>query len=1121
MTKKISTLVKNANTQKTIKIMRLITLFLVIGMSMTYASNSYAQITTLSLDVNNKTVREVFNEIENSSEYVFLYNRATLDANRVVSISAEKETIIEILDKLFADTDNIYKVSDRQVYISKAEKHLEDVDKRTETQQKKTITGIVLDQHGESIIGANVVEVGTANGTVTDIDGRFTLQVEDNAVIQITYIGYLEQNIDTRNRIRFDVVLLEDTKVLDEVVAIGYGVQRKMDLTGSVANVTSDKLNTQSNINIGAALQGKIAGVDIVSQGGSPGAGSRIMIRGIGTLNNANPLYIVDGMYMDNMDHINPNDIESIDVLKDASSSAIYGSRAANGVVIITTKAGSNTEGVPQVDVSLNFGLQTPNKYLNMLNAEEWAEVTTVARAAIGSPILDMAQDLSNKPDNDWQRIMLGSALMQNYNVSLSGGSKAYTYYTSLGYMNQEGVVKGTNYERYTLQFKSDYKKGILSIGNNIVLTNSNDSPHPAESRGGLLGSILQSVPTLDKYDESRVGGYGGSYGDVVNLNHPLGVMDSDLHERYNENIRAYINLYAELELLSGLKYKFNLTPDYHFNRYTTYEGIYDWGLRTNDLTSLAENRGRWNNMLVENTLSYVKNFNNGHNVSLLGGYSYQDNKYRYMTARGKGLPDGIKEIDAATIERVTGGNSSRNVLTSVFARAFYSYKNRYLFTATIRRDGSSKFAKSNRYGNFPSFSIGWNVAEENFMSEVDWLDQLKIRGGYGVLGNQEIGNYQFASTITTGINYPDGYGGLLQGAFPKIFSSPNIKWEETAMTNIGLDFVSFNNRLTLTTDYYIKRTSDILLTVPIPISSGGANDPIRNAGEIVNKGLEFTLGWNDRLDNGISYSVDFLGNFISNEVEKMGTGSQEIWGGATNQNINTSKTVAGYPIGGYWLIPVDGFFHSEAEVAEHSKDGKLIQETAKPGDIRFKDVNGDGVINDDDRVYSGSPFPNFTASLNGTIAYKNFDLMIGLQGVFGNKIYNATRQTLEDVTKGTNFLKEVYDYWTPENPNASHPRLAWDDPNRNTRAESNRYLEDGSFVRLRSLQLGYSVPKNILGQHLENTRVYFNAENLFTITKYSGYSPDVNTSSATARGFDNFIYPTNRVLMIGMNLTF
>lgn len=987
-------------------------------------------------------------------------------------------------------------------------------------QQAKTVTGTVTDVSGEPIIGANIRIKGTTTGTITDIDGNFSIKAEPQSVIEVSYIGYLTQETVINNQKSIRFLLKEDTKTLDEVVVIGYGVQKKADLTGSVANINTEKLNTQSNANIGQALQGKIAGVDIVSQGGAPGSGTRIMVRGIGTLNNASPLYIVDGMYMNSIDHINPNDIASIDVLKDASSAAIYGSRAANGVIIVTTKEGSNTEGKPIIDLSVNLGISTASKFLDMLDAKGWAEVTTIARQAIGKPALDMATDLANKPDNDYQDIMFRPALMQNYNLSVKGGGKYSTYYTGLGYFNQDGIVKGTNYQRYNIQSKNDYKRGIFSAGTNLIISFSHDKPLHQELRGGMIGTILQSVPTLEKYDDTREGGYGGTYGDVVNIPHPLAIIDDNIMDRYNENVKIFANLYAQIELFKGLKYKLNLTPDFSFERYKNYLNKYDFGLATNSITQLTERQRRRRNILVENLLTFDRTFGE-HKISALAGYTYQDSRFRHIQAYGEGLPQGLEEIDAATTNRSNEGNSWRSVLTSILGRVFYSYQNKYLFTATIRRDGSSKFGKNNRYGYFPSFSLGWNVAEEKFMENVHWLDQLKLRGGYGVLGNQEIDNYQYSSTITTGINYPDGNGGLLQGAFPKNFANPDIKWEETAMTNVGIDFMAFNNRLSLTADYYVKNTKDILLTVPIPISSGGANDPIRNAGKIRNNGFEFNLGWMDQPNPDISYGINLIGSFNKNKVIAMGSESGSIKGGSTNQNITTSETKAGYPIGGYWLISTAGYFNSQEEVDAYAKDGKKIQPAAEPGDIKFVDANNDGVINDDDRVFQGSPFPDFTFALNGNMRYKNFDLSIGLQGVLGNKIYNATRQTLEDVTKGSNFLASCLDYWTPENKNASHPRLTWDDPNRNTRAESDRYLENGSYLRLRSVQLGYTFPQTWFKGAIQHARVYINAENLFTITSYSGYSPDVNADNANYRGFDNFIYPTNRTFMLGLNVTF
>lgn len=1094
--------------------MRISTFLLMVCVFCSYAGNAHSQNAKVSIRMNNVKLDKILNEIENQTDYLFIYNNQ-VDINKITSVKVKNEAVAQVLDRILSGTGINYELEGTHIILT-----TEAIKDLHAQQQAKTVTGTVTDVSGEPIIGANIRIKGTTTGTITDIDGNFSIEAEPQSVIEVSYIGYLTQETVINNQKSIRFLLKEDTKTLDEVVVIGYGVQKKADLTGSVANINTEKLNTQSNANIGQALQGKIAGVDIVSQGGAPGSGTRIMVRGIGTLNNASPLYIVDGMYMNSIDHINPNDIASIDVLKDASSAAIYGSRAANGVIIVTTKEGSNTEGKPIIDLSVNLGISTASKFLDMLDAKGWAEVTTIARQAIGKPALDMATDLANKPDNDWQDIMFRPALMQNYNLSVKGGGKYSTYYTGLGYFNQDGIVKGTNYQRYNIQSKNDYKRGIFSAGTNLIISFSHDKPLHQELRGGMIGTILQSVPTLEKYDDTREGGYGGTYGDVVNIPHPLAIIDDNIMDRYNENVKIFANLYAQIELFKGLKYKLNLTPDFSFERYKNYLNKYDFGLATNSITQLTERQRRRRNILVENLLTFDRTFGE-HKISALAGYTYQDSRFRHIQAYGEGLPQGLEEIDAATTNRSNEGNSWRSVLTSILGRVFYSYQNKYLFTATIRRDGSSKFGKNNRYGYFPSFSLGWNMAEEKFMENVHWLDQLKLRGGYGVLGNQEIDNYQYSSTITTGINYPDGNGGLLQGAFPKNFANPDIKWEETAMTNVGIDFMAFNNRLSLTADYYVKNTKDILLTVPIPISSGGANDPIRNAGKIRNNGFEFNLGWMDQPNPDISYGINLIGSFNKNKVIAMGSESGSIKGGSTNQNITTSETKAGYPIGGYWLISTAGYFNSQEEVDAYAKDGKKIQPAAEPGDIKFVDANNDGVINDDDRVFQGSPFPDFTFALNGNMRYKNFDLSIGLQGVLGNKIYNATRQTLEDVTKGSNFLASCLDYWTPENKNASHPRLTWDDPNRNTRAESDRYLENGSYLRLRSVQLGYTFPQTWFKGAIQHARVYINAENLFTITSYSGYSPDVNADNANYRGFDNFIYPTNRTFMLGLNVTF
>lgn len=1095
-----------------------ITAFLFLVISLQVSASTYAQ--RVSLSLKNASLKKVFAEIVMQTDVNIVYDDNILKETSPVSIDVKDITWQQALDKCLKGQP-LYYVTDKNIVRIKRLVRSNDIPADT-TIRRITVTGKVSTPSGDAVPGATIVIKGTTIGITTNATGAYQLPaVPAGGTLIFSYIGMTTKEVAVGNQPLINVTLDNEAIGLEGVVAIGYGVQRKADLTGAVGNISASKLNTQSNANIGQALQGKIAGVDIVSQGGAPGAGSRIMIRGIGTLNNANPLYIVDGMYMGSIDQINPNDIESIDVLKDASSAAIYGSRAANGVIIVTTKSGSNTDGKPLIDFSANYGVQSPAKYLDMLNAKQWAELTTISRAAIGKPAMEMAEDLDKKEDNDWQRIMLKPAAMQSYNLTLRGGSKYFTYYTGLGYLGQNGVVKGTNYKRYNAQIKMEYKRGWFTFGNNTVLSTQQNNPLFSFARGGYLGLILQSIPTLSRYDATNPGGgYGKVFGDAVDLPNPLGILDEKLTKRTWNNYSAFVNFYAEIKLPFGLKYRLNATPDFSLARSSDYQNAYDFGLTSKSISSITDDRSTTNNLLLENLLSYDKTFRK-HKLTALLGYSYQDFKSRYIMASGKGMPDGIYEVGAATQDRLNDGYSGESALTSVISRLFYSYDYRYLITLTYRRDGSSRFAKENRYGNFPSVSVGWNVAEEQFLKGTSWLDQFKIRGGYGVLGNQEIANYMYTSVVTSNINYPDGNGGLLSGAFPKDFANPQIKWEETAMTNIGLDMAFLKNRLSLTADWYTKQTKDILLTVPIPISTGGANDPVRNAGRIRNTGVEATVSWNEVKSSDFSYGVTLTANAMKNDVIAMGDANQVINGGANRTNVSTTRTLAGYPIGGFWLIRTEGLFQNQAEIDAYTEKGTLIQPNAKPGDIKFKDANHDGKINDDDREYCGSPFPTFTMGLNANFTWKGVDVMLGLQGVFGNKIYNATRLELEGVNKGSNFLASTLDYWTPTNTGASQPRLVWDDPNQNSRPQSDRYLEDGSFVRLRSIQVGYTLPRSIFRDKVQKIRVYANIENLFTITNYSGYTPDINSGDATSRGFDNFVFPVNKVFMIGLNLGF
>lgn len=1074
-------------------------------------SPGFAAIAQITLSVKNKSVREVIKEIEKISDFRFFYNDDLSGLNEKISIEAKASDINKIMDQIAGQTSVSYILKSNNQIVLSAEPMSQQQEK------KQMVSGTITDEHGESVIGANVVEKGTTNGTITNIDGKFSLQIKAGARLQVSYIGYLTKEIVVGNQSDIRVLLDEDTKALEEVVVIGYGTQKKADLTGAVANIKAENLNVESNTNILRAMQGKIAGVEIVSKGGEPGNGSSVMIRGIGTFNNNAPLYIVDGMYMDNINFLNPNDIESIDVLKDASSAAIYGSRAANGVIIVTTKSGHDTAGTPTITASANLGFQNATKKIDILNAEEWIKISTLSREAAGKPILDMAA--SPQADTDWQDEIMHTGLMQNYNVSAQGGTKHFKYYVAGGYTNQEGIIRKTGYERMNLQVKTEFKKGIVTIGENVLVSYELNNPvtRSVSRVGGLVGSMLNSIPTYAIMDETKDGGYNGPWGDAVTWANPVGILN--LQQVKNEYYKTYVNTYAMIDLPFDLQYKLNVNTDLWGSYAFNFTPHYDMGLNQSNRNSQTEQRGQTKNLLIENLLTFDKTVGD-HKITALVGYTFQQNKYRGLNAGGAFMADGITVIDAAT-ETNGGSDETVTALTSYLGRIFYSYKNKYLFSATIRRDGSSKFLKNNRFGNFPSFSLGWNVKEEAFMQRFEFLDMLKLRGGYGVLGNQEVGNYLYSADVTANINYLIDGSVMWNGSFPKVFASPSIKWENTEMTNIGLDLVLLNNRLKATAEYYIKNTTDILLQVPIPLSTGAANDPLKNAGHIRNKGFELMLGWDDVISKDWSYSLNLTANTVKNEVIKMGSGGQMIWSGKPNQSgANTTKSLQGYPIGGFWLIEADGLFQSEEEVNAHNKDGKLIQPNAKPGDMRFKDANKDGKINDDDRVYKGSPFPSFTMGLNATLRWRSFDLNVGLQGSFGANIYNSMRPDLEDISKGTNYSSASLDYWTPDNPGASFPRLIWGDPNQNARTDSDRFLESGNFVRITNLQFGYNIPKRVV-PFLNTARIYMNVDNLYTFTNYSGFTPDVNGGSALERGVDRYTYPLPRTITVGINVSF
>lgn len=765
-----------------------------------FALITQGQSARVNIKMENVSIKQVLNSIEDQTNFFFMYNGKLVDVEKKINVNVENQSINNVLRDIFSGSNIKYEIDNRQILLSS-------MNSGSGSQQQTSLIGKVTDESGQPLPGVSVAIEGTTTGTITGVDGSYSLtNISENAVLQFSFVGMKGQKIIVGNKAVINVTLVEDAIGIEEVVAIGYGSQKKADLTGAVANMKAKDLNVESNTNIIKALQGKMAGVEIVSSGGEPGNNTTVMIRGVGTFNNNTPLYIVDGMYMDNINFLNPNDIESIDVLKDASSAAIYGSRAANGVIIVTTKSGQDTNGTPTISISTNIGMQNITKKIGVLNAQQWIDISTASRTAAGLPALDMA--LAPQADIDWQDEMTQPGLLQNYNLSAQGGSKNFKYYVGGGYTNQEGVIVKTGYERMNFQVKTEFKKGIITVGENILVSNEKSLPvnRSVSRTGGIVGSMLNSIPTYNIYDASQDGGFNGPWGDAITWANPVGIMNLVKEEReYN---KTYVNAYAMVDLPFGLQYKLNLNTNLLEGYSYGFTPHYTMGLNTFTSNSMSESRNPTRSTLVENLLTFNKSFGN-HKLTMLAGYTFQNNKFRPLGASGTSMPDGITVVDAATETRGSS-NQTINALTSYLFRLFYSYKDRYLINATFRRDGSSKFIENNRYGNFPSLSVGWNIREEAFMSNIKSLDMLKLRAGYGVLGNQEVGNYVYSSNVSSNINYLVDGSTILNGSFPKVFASPSIKWENTEMTNIGLDAAFLNNRLKTTFEYYEKNTTDI-----------------------------------------------------------------------------------------------------------------------------------------------------------------------------------------------------------------------------------------------------------------------------------------------------------------------
>lgn len=1111
--------------------MKLSVFLLVCSIGLAQAADSYAQKATVSLEMRNQTVKDVLDEIEEQSDFSFFFNIKHVDLQRKVSVVANKSDIFKVLKIVFAGTDVRYSVVDKKIILS-----TEKQESLTVQQKGKVITGVVKDQNGEPVIGANVVEKGTTNGSITDIDGKFSLTVSDKAIIQVSYIGYTGQELSVGNQSNLAIVLKEDSQSLDEVVVVGYGVQKKVNLTGSVSSVSSEELAERPQPNVQNMIQGKIAGLQIVSNSAQPGRDSgSILIRGKGSFGaDSAPLILVDGV-VGELSTLSPEDIESISVLKDAASASIYGARAANGVILVTTKKGK--AGKTQVSYSFNYGWQQATN----LGDQIWDSATYMemfnqmtdrmgGRTKYSQEMIDRYKDPNRNrelyPDYNWMEETFKTGHTMTHNLSVNGGTDKITYNVSLGYLDQEGLLSNHDYQRLTGMMNLEAKvHDRIKIGATSQFYNGKLG-EPYYTNQSLVLMIASSRPMTKPYLPDGSGRY--SYesmpenlgGEWQNRN-PVWAMNET--SRDIENWYANAQIYAMVDFIK--KDNMNLTWNTRGGfRYTDQfqkqhypgkpEGYYylpeseymNGGSNEHVLaTDFFPEKGVYNYTqrllytMFYTTLDYHWNITSDHSLGALVGFQEEGQSFRTMSGKRDFYPsDSMTELDGGSTEGQTlFGNMTEFALRSLFGRLNYSYRDKYLAEMNFRYDGTSRIYKDNRWGIFPSFSGAWRISEENFIKDnLSWINNLKLRASWGKLGNSEIGNYPYQDVYSSAY-YVFG-DEVSQGVVQTDLKNKDLKWETTTVTDIGLDMNLANGLFSLTFDWYNKVTDGILSQAPIP-SSVGMSAPTINYGKLRNRGLEFEVGHQNKIGD-FSYGVNFMASFNKNEV-------LELMAPTYNSYIYEE----GKPYGEHYLYIWDGIFQSDADIANSPKHPN----NPKPGDIKFKDLNEDGVINSEDRTMVEGVYPKMLYSFNLNFGYKDFDLSLFFQGVEGRKIW--TNFFGEDpFSQGASPNKKFLNAWTPENTDTNVPALyAWGyAPMCNTRSTYN--LKDASYLRLKNLQLGYNVPIRYLSKlGISFLRVYFSGENLFTITDYPDYDPEREGDGWHVQ------YPQAKTYSLGINLKF
>ena len=972
--------------------------------------------------------------------------------------------------------------------------------------QQITVQGVVKDQTGETVIGASVMEKGTTNGTITGIDGDFSLNMSPNGTLVVSFVGYKTQEVQVKGQKQLQVVLSEDAEMLDEVVVIGYGTMKKSDLTGAVSSIGNKDIKDSPVSNLGQAIQGKISGVQIVDAG-KPGDNVSIKIRGLGSINNCDPLVVIDGVPTDlGLSSLNMADVERLDVLKDASATAIYGSRGANGVVMITTKRG--TEGKGKLAVSANYSFQNATNVPSLLNAAQYAELSNDMMVNSGrNPNPEWANPSELGAGTDWMDELLRTGVMQNYTVSYSGGNEKSHYYVSGGFLDQSGIVKSVNYRRFTFQSNSDAQVlKWLKFSNNITF-----SADTKKSGSYNIGDALKALPIypVKNEDGSWSGPDGNSewYGSTRN---PIG--PTELNKSQTDGYNFLANLTAELTFTKWLKFKSTFGYDAKFWFIDNFTPKYNWKPTPTEETSRYKSDNKSFTYLWDNYFLFDHTFAEKHRVGLMAGMSAQWNTNDYLNAqKNVFMFDNVHEMDNGEEMYAIGGNETEWALLSYMARVNYSYEDRYLLTATIRRDGSSRFGKKHRWGTFPSVSVAWRASQEKWFPKNDYINDLKVRAGYGVTGSQaSVGNYSYLASYNTSV-YPFGISSGNQTALvSSTLANPYIHWEEVSQTNIGFDASLFNSRVMFSFDAYLKETRDMLVKASIPITSGfeDTTTTYTNAGKVRNQGIEMSLH-TINLTGELGWETNLTATYNKNKIKDLNSDVPYY----INQINNSYVTMLAkdYPINVFYGYVTDGIFQNQSEVNTHA-----VQPGAEPGDIRFRDLNNDGVINDSDRTVIGNPNPSWLFSMNNSLSYKGFELSVFLQGIAGNKIYNANNIDNTGMAAAYNQTTDVLKRWQGEGTSNSMPRAVFGDPNQNTRV-SDRFVENGSYLRLKNITLSYTFPKQWLQKaQIENARLSLSCENVATITGYSGFDPEVGIN-----GIDQNRYPISRTFSLGLNFNF